>query len=98
MGKAIPVSFIGESVGQIWVVGEWLWPLLKVERAEQESGWAHSCCHPAEIRERHWQGERNVNEGNLRENWDLITEDRAGVSNGGAEKASGFACVSRLFD
>lgn len=93
MGKAIPVSFIRESVGQICVVGEWLWPLPKGERAEQESRWAHSCSHPAGIWERHWQGEQNINESNLRENWDLITEDCAGVSDGGDENAFGFASL-----
>lgn len=66
MGKATPVSFIRESVGQICVVGEWLWSL----RTEQESGRAHSCCHPGGIRERHWQGERSLSESNLRENWE----------------------------
>lgn len=34
MGKATPVSFIRESVGQICVVGEWLWSM----QTERESG------------------------------------------------------------
>lgn len=94
MGKATPVSFIRESVGQICVVGEWLWSL----RTEQESGRAHSCCHPGGIRERHWQGERNLSESNLRENWDPTTEDCAGVSDGGEEKASGLASLCFSLD
>lgn len=40
MGKATPVSFIRESVGQICVVGEWLWSLLKrgASRARERVG------------------------------------------------------------
>lgn len=70
---------------------------LSGERAEQERGWAHSCCHPGGIWERHWQGEWNVSESNLRENWDPITEDCAGVSMVEMRKPLGWPlCVSRL--
>lgn len=49
-------------------------------------------------RERHWQGERNLSESNLRENWDPTTEDCAGVSDGGEEKASGLASLCFSLD